>query len=126
MAHRAEIPIVVGFMDFKKKVLGIKGVIYDIENTNSVMQQINDFKLSLNHFYSCFHIYAHGSRFLDCNFNGHRVILARGYSKYVELIELVPVIQHTIGFKFKLAHFNSFFGRLAQGTMASRCAFRWT
>lgn len=41
MAQRADVPIVVGFVDFKKKEVGIKGVIYDIKNINSVMQQIN-------------------------------------------------------------------------------------
>ena len=41
MAQRANIPIVLGYLDFKKKEAGIKGVIYDTKNINSVMQQIN-------------------------------------------------------------------------------------
>ncbi|OQX97444.1 MAG: glycerol acyltransferase [Bacteroidetes bacterium 4572_117] len=41
MAQRANIPIVLGYLDYKKKEAGIKGVIYDTKNINSVMQQIN-------------------------------------------------------------------------------------
>ena len=41
MAQRANVPIVVGYLDFKKKEAGIKDIIYDTKNINSVMQQIN-------------------------------------------------------------------------------------
>ncbi len=41
MANRANVPITVGYMDFRKKELGIKGVIHDTSNINIVMQQIN-------------------------------------------------------------------------------------
>ncbi len=41
MAVKAKVPIVVGFLDYKKKEIGIKGVIYDTESYNSVMKQIN-------------------------------------------------------------------------------------
>ncbi len=42
MAQRANVPIIVGYMDFKTKEIGVKGVIYDTENVNSVMKQINE------------------------------------------------------------------------------------
>ncbi len=42
MANRASVPITVGYMDFKKKEVGIKGVIHDTSNINAVMQQINE------------------------------------------------------------------------------------
>ena len=42
MAQRAGVPIIVGYIDFKKKEVGLKGVICDLENLNSVMQQINE------------------------------------------------------------------------------------
>jgi len=40
-SQRANVPIVVGYMDFKKKEIGIKGVIYDTKNITPVMRQIN-------------------------------------------------------------------------------------
>lgn len=43
MAQKANVPIIVGFMDFKKKELGIRGVIYDTSNINKVMSQLNEF-----------------------------------------------------------------------------------
>ncbi len=42
MANRANVPIIVGYMDFRKKEVGIKGVIHDTSNLKSVMQQINE------------------------------------------------------------------------------------
>lgn len=41
MAVKAKVPIVVGYMDYKKKELGVKGVIYDTESYKSVLKQIN-------------------------------------------------------------------------------------
>jgi len=41
MALKSKVPIVVGFIDFKKKEVGIKSVIYDIEDYSSVMHKIN-------------------------------------------------------------------------------------
>ena len=42
MAQRANVPIMVSSIDYKKKEIGIEGVIYDTRNINSVMQQINE------------------------------------------------------------------------------------
>jgi len=42
MALKANVPIVVTYLDYKKKEVGIKGVIYDIKNYDSVIMQIND------------------------------------------------------------------------------------
>ena len=41
MAAKANVPIVVGYIDYKKKEMGVKGVIDNLENLNSVMYQIN-------------------------------------------------------------------------------------
>ena len=41
MAQRADVAIVLGYLDYKKREAGIKGVIYDTKNINSVMQQIS-------------------------------------------------------------------------------------
>jgi 1-acyl-sn-glycerol-3-phosphate acyltransferase len=41
MAKRAEVPIVVTYLDYEKKQMGIKGVIYDLDNYDDVIQQIN-------------------------------------------------------------------------------------
>ena len=41
MALKAKVPIVVTYLDYKEKEMGIKGVIYDIEDYNSVINQIN-------------------------------------------------------------------------------------
>jgi 1-acyl-sn-glycerol-3-phosphate acyltransferase len=42
MACKAKVPILAGYLDFKKKEVGIKGVIENLDNINSVMQQINE------------------------------------------------------------------------------------
>ena len=41
MAVKAKVPIVVGYLDYKKKEMGVKGVIYDTESYKSVIKQIN-------------------------------------------------------------------------------------
>ncbi len=41
MALKVKVPIVVAYLDYKEKEMGIKGVIYDIEDYNSVINQIN-------------------------------------------------------------------------------------
>jgi len=41
MALKAKVPIVVSYLDYKKKEVGVKGVIYDIDNYDSVINQIN-------------------------------------------------------------------------------------
>jgi len=41
MALKAKVPIVVTYLDYEKKEVGIKGVIYDIDNYDSVINQIN-------------------------------------------------------------------------------------
>ena len=41
MALKAKVPIVVAYLDYKEKEMGIKGVIYDVEDYNSVINQIN-------------------------------------------------------------------------------------
>lgn len=41
MASKANIPIIVGYINYKKKEIGIKGVIENLENVNAVMNQIN-------------------------------------------------------------------------------------
>jgi len=42
MALKAKVPIVVAYLDYKKKEMGIKGVIYDITDYESVVAQINE------------------------------------------------------------------------------------
>ncbi|MCF8378786.1 MAG: glycerol acyltransferase [Bacteroidales bacterium] len=42
MATKANVPIVVSFLDHKKKEMGVKGVIYDTKDFKSVMTQINE------------------------------------------------------------------------------------
>ena len=42
MALKAKVPIVVTYLDYKKKELGIKGVIYNVQDFKSVMKQINN------------------------------------------------------------------------------------
>ncbi|MBP5473400.1 MAG: glycerol acyltransferase, partial [Bacteroidales bacterium] len=39
----ANVPIVVGYLDFKKKELGVKGIIEDISDDKKVMRQINEY-----------------------------------------------------------------------------------
>ena len=41
MALKAKVPIIVASIDYKVKEIGIKGVIYDISDYNTVIQQIN-------------------------------------------------------------------------------------
>lgn len=41
MALKAKVPIIVGYLDYQKKEIGIKGIIDDLENLNTVMLQIN-------------------------------------------------------------------------------------
>jgi 1-acyl-sn-glycerol-3-phosphate acyltransferase len=41
MALKAKVPIIVASLDYKVKEMGIKGVIYEIEDYNSVINQIN-------------------------------------------------------------------------------------
>lgn len=41
MARKAKVPILVGYLDYQKKEIGIKGVIYNLENINTVIHQIN-------------------------------------------------------------------------------------
>jgi 1-acyl-sn-glycerol-3-phosphate acyltransferase len=43
MASKAKVPIVVGYLDYGKKEMGVKGVIYDMGDYNSVIKQINVF-----------------------------------------------------------------------------------
>lgn len=40
MAYRANVPIVVIYMDYAKKVAGVKGVITDLDNLNTVYKQM--------------------------------------------------------------------------------------
>ena len=42
MASKANVPIVVAYIDYKKKEMGVKGVIYDIQDYKSVIAQINE------------------------------------------------------------------------------------
>lgn len=41
MANKADVPIVVGYIDFKKKEMGIKGVINDVSNMNNTINEIS-------------------------------------------------------------------------------------
>ncbi|MBI5218529.1 MAG: 1-acyl-sn-glycerol-3-phosphate acyltransferase [Bacteroidia bacterium] len=41
MALKANVPIVVSFLNYKKKEIGVKGIIENPDNKKSVMQQIN-------------------------------------------------------------------------------------
>jgi 1-acyl-sn-glycerol-3-phosphate acyltransferase len=42
MAVKAQVPIVVGYLDYEKKQMGIKGTIYDLSNYDEVILQINE------------------------------------------------------------------------------------
>lgn len=42
MATKAKVPIVVGYMDYTKKEIGVKGIIEDIGNFNEAMLKINN------------------------------------------------------------------------------------
>ncbi len=48
MAKRAEVPIVVGYLDYKKKEIGMKGVIYDLSNIKVVMSKLNEYYQNLH------------------------------------------------------------------------------
>ncbi len=41
MARKAEVPIVVAYLDYSKKEVGIKGTIYDTKDYRSVVKQMN-------------------------------------------------------------------------------------
>ena len=41
MALKANVPVVVSFLDYKKKEIGVKGVIENLDNKRAVMQQLN-------------------------------------------------------------------------------------
>jgi len=41
MALKAQVPIIVASLDYKVKEMGIKGVIYDTKDYDSVINQIN-------------------------------------------------------------------------------------
>ena len=41
MAQKANVPIVVGYLDYDKKEIGVKDIIYDTSDFKSVMKQIN-------------------------------------------------------------------------------------
>jgi len=41
MALRTNVPIIVGYIDYSKKEIGIKGIIDEIKDIDTVMQQIN-------------------------------------------------------------------------------------
>jgi len=43
MAKRAEVPIVVGYLDYAKKEIGMKGVVSNTDNITNVMTEINEF-----------------------------------------------------------------------------------
>ena len=42
MATKAKVPIVVGYMDYTKKEIGIKGIVEVIESFNDTMLKISD------------------------------------------------------------------------------------
>jgi len=42
MAVKAEVPIVVTYLDYEKKKMGIKGIIHDLDNYEDVIAQINE------------------------------------------------------------------------------------
>ena len=42
MALKAKVPIVVGFLDYEKKQMGVKGTIYKLGNYDQVIKQINE------------------------------------------------------------------------------------
>ncbi len=41
MALKANVPIVVTYLDYEKKEMGVKGVIYEVKDYQTVMKQIN-------------------------------------------------------------------------------------
>jgi 1-acyl-sn-glycerol-3-phosphate acyltransferase len=40
MASKAKVPIIVGYLDYQKKEIGVKGVINNLENIETVMNQV--------------------------------------------------------------------------------------
>ena len=42
MALKANVPIVVTYLDYEKKEMGIKGVVYEVKDYQTVMKQINE------------------------------------------------------------------------------------
>ena len=48
MAEEAHVPIVVGYIDYKKKEIGIKGVIRDVSNMEETMTKISKLYNSVN------------------------------------------------------------------------------
>ncbi|MBR1547797.1 MAG: 1-acyl-sn-glycerol-3-phosphate acyltransferase [Prevotella sp.] len=40
MAYKARVPLVVVYLDYKRKEAGVKGVIYDLDNQNDVYRQL--------------------------------------------------------------------------------------
>ncbi len=41
MARRARVPIVVGYMDYNKKEIGVKGILWELDNEKKVFEEIN-------------------------------------------------------------------------------------
>jgi 1-acyl-sn-glycerol-3-phosphate acyltransferase len=41
MAKKANVPIVAAYIDYSKKEIGVKAIIYDVDDFKSVMQQVN-------------------------------------------------------------------------------------
>ena len=48
MAKRADVPIVVAYIDYKKKEMGFKGVIEDISNMNETISKISEMYKNVN------------------------------------------------------------------------------
>jgi len=48
MAEKANVPIVIGYIDYKKKELGIKGVITETNNILTTMTEINKMYKNVN------------------------------------------------------------------------------
>ena len=48
MARKANVPIVVGYLDYKKKEIGIKGVIRNISDMNETMNEISKMYENVN------------------------------------------------------------------------------
>jgi len=41
MASKANVPVIVGYIDYKKKEIGVKGVLKNLESVNTTMQRIS-------------------------------------------------------------------------------------
>ena len=48
IAKEAEVPIVMSFIDYKNKEVGIHGVVNDLSTLNSTMSEINNFYKTIN------------------------------------------------------------------------------